>query len=427
MRRFALGIFTCTLLSNGLSAQQNLRSLKHEISSLCAPAMSGRGYVAKGHERAAMHIMRKMREAGLRPVMPDSGWYQYYYFPVNTFPDTVSLAFGKKSLLPGAEFLVDAASPSYHGSKQKVKSIDAGGLPDRAAWTALRNRLDGRNVVLLRGADSLCRLLGIRMQQLPEELPEGAYILPQHGKMNWSVATKQLPATVLYVQDTALPKKLRKATIDVHAELLPENRNRNANVMGMVRGTAVPDSFIVISAHYDHLGKMGSEATFPGASDNASGTAMLLQLAARIAASPERYSVLFIAFSGEEAGLLGSRYYTEHPAIPLERTRFLLNLDIMGNAADGVTVVNATEYPAAFEKLEAINRSKKYLPQIRSRGKAANSDHYHFSEKGVPAFFVYSNGGPGYYHDIFDTPRSLELTNIDKVMALLEEFIHSLN
>src|ERR1043165_5627556 len=80
---------------------QDIRSLKHEISSLCAPAMAGRGYVAKGREHAALHIMRKMRDLGLKPVTPDSIFYQYYSFPVITFPDTVDVTLGKRQLVPG--------------------------------------------------------------------------------------------------------------------------------------------------------------------------------------------------------------------------------------------------------------------------------------------------------------------------------------
>jgi Zn-dependent M28 family amino/carboxypeptidase len=193
--------------------------------------------------------------------------------------------------------------------------------------------------------------------------------------------------------------------------------------MGMVRGTAVPDSFIAVTAHYDHLGRMGFDATFPGASDNASGTAMMLQLAAHYAKNPQRYSMLFIAYSGEEAGLRGSSFYVKHPLVPLDRMRFLVNLDIMGDAKDGVTVVNATEFPEEFSMLENLNKKGDYLPQVRSRGKAANSDHYFFSEAGVPAFFLYSNGGAGYYHDVFDKPATLALTNIDKVMKLLMDFV----
>ncbi len=383
--------------------------------------MAGRGYVQKGREHAAQHIMRKFRDAGLKPVTPDSSFYQYYTFPVVAFPDTVFLQVGKKVLLPGEEYLVDAASESYHARKQKITTVDAGSLADSTEWLKVRSRFRPDRVTLLRGTDSLARLLGIRPYRLAEALPRGAYIIPLSGKMTWTVSTATMPATVYYVQDSALPKHPRKATIDLHSDFQPAAKS--ANVMAMVRGTAQPDSFIVFTAHYDHLGRMGWDATFPGASDNASGTAMMLELAKYYAAHPQKYSMLFIAFSGEEAGLRGSKFYVAHPLVPLERMRFLINLDIMGNAQDGVTVVNATEHPREFSILEALNKKGGYLPQIRSRGKAANSDHYPFSEAGVPAFFLYSNGGPGYYHDVFDRPSSLALTNVDKVMKLLMDFV----
>ncbi len=386
--------------------------------------MSGRGYINKGRERAAQHIMRKLRDAGLKPVTPDSSFYQYYSFPVVTFPDTVFLQVGKKALLPGEEYLVDAASESYYAHKQNVTTTEVGKLADSAEWAAIRRRLRPDRINLLRGTDSLARLLHIRPSRLAETLPRGAYIIPVSGKMTWTVATGTIPATMLYVQDSALPKRVRKASISIHSKLEPDAKS--ANVMAMVRGTAIPDSFIVFTAHYDHLGKMGWDATFPGASDNASGTAAMLSLASYYAQHPQRYSMLFIAFSGEEAGLKGSKFFTVHPLVPLAQMRFLINLDIMGNAQDGVTVVNATEHPREFSLLEALNKKGNYLPQIRSRGKAANSDHYPFSEAGVPAFFLYSNGGTGNYHDIFDTPATLALTNVDKVLALLKDFVGGL-
>lgn len=403
---------------------QDIRSLKHEISSLCSPTMAGRGYVQKGRDRAAQHIMRKFRDAGLKPVTPDSSFYQYYSFPVVTFPDTVRLEVNKKELIAGEEYLVDAASDSYHARRQKVQNIDVGALADSAEWLAIRARLRPGRVHVLRGSDSLARLLHIRPSRLAETLPRGAYIIPMAGKMTWTVATATVPATVLYVQDSSLPKRLRRVSIDIHSKLEPDARS--ANVMAMVWGTEVPDSFIVFTAHYDHLGKMGWDATFPGASDNASGTACMEWMAAHYAQHPQRYSMLFIAFSGEEAGLKGSKFFTAHPLVPLARMRFLINLDIMGNAQEGVTVVNATEHPAEFSLLEAINKKAAYLPQIRSRGKAANSDHYPFSEAGVPAFFLYSNGGAGFYHDVFDKPATLALTNVDKVLKLLMEFVGKL-
>ena len=172
---------------------------------------------------------------------------------------------------------------------------------------------------------------------------------------------------------------------------------------------------------------MGDSTYFPGASDNASGTAMLLYLAAYFAAHPQHYSILFIAFSGEETGLLGSAFYVAHPVVPLAQIKFLTNVDIMGDATDGVTVVNATEYPNEYKLLNRLNDANHYIPVIKSRGKAANSDHYHFTEAGVPSFFIYSNGGKGYYHDIYDKGAEVTLNNVDGVAKLLIDFVTNIN
>ena len=196
--------------------------------------------------------------------------------------------------------------------------------------------------------------------------------------------------------------------------------------MACVPGT-VKDTFIAITAHYDHLGMMGDATIFPGASDNASGTAMMIYLSSYFATHPQHYSILFIAFSGEEPGLLGSAFYAAHPVVPLAQIKFLTNIDIMGDATDGVTVVNATEYPRQFELLNKINDASHYIPVIKSRDKAANSDHYHFSEAGVPSFFFYSNGGKGFYHDVFDKGEETTLANVDGVAKLLIDFIGSIN
>lgn len=422
MRRLLLLLF---LLNCFAARAQDAKYLRHQIATLASPTMNGRGYVKKGLEHAEKYILRLFKEYGLRPVGKDSAYLQSYNFPVVTFPDTLALRIGKKDLAPGEEFIIDAASPSYHGSKMKGSDVDLGGIEDAKDWESQKGRLFAKpRLYRLSGLDSFFRHTGIRPHQLADALPKGAYIIPQSGKMNWDVATAQTAATIFYVEDSVLPKRIRKAAIDVHSKL--ETDIRSNNVMGMVRGTAQPDSFIVFTAHYDHLGRMGYDALFPGASDNASGVAMLLGLAKYYAAHPQRYSMLFIAFSGEEAGLLGSKFYTEHPGVPLAQMRFLINIDIMGDATDGVTVVNATEYPKEFSQLERLNKKGGYLPQIRSRGKAAISDHYLFSEAGVPAFFMYSNGGPGFYHDIFDRAGTLKLINIPNVAKLLQDFVSAL-
>lgn len=152
---------------------------------------------------------------------------------------------------------------------------------------------------------------------------------------------------------------------------------------------------------------------------------MLLYLASYFVAHPAYYSILFIAFSGEEPGLLGSAYYVAHPTVPLVNIKFLTNIDIMGDASDGITVVNATEYPKQFGLLQRINDSRHYIPVMKSRGKAHNSDHYYFTEAGVPSFFIYSNGGKGYYHDIYDRPEELTLNHVAGVAQLLINFVNT--
>src|ERR1700748_1076181 len=171
---------------------------------------------------------------------------------------------------------------------------------------------------------------------------------------------------------------------------------------------------------------MGNKTMFPGASDNASGTSMMLELAGYYAKHPAKYTMVFIAFAGEEIGLLGSKYFTEHPLMDLGKIKFLINIDIMGDATDGISVVNGKSYESEFKTLSDLNKVGTdgfSLKEVRQGGAAANSDHYFFTEKGVLAFFIFSMGGKGYYHDIWDKADKVTLKNIPQVGELLKRFI----
>ena len=93
-----------------------------------------------------------------------------------------------------------------------------------------------------------------------------------------------------------------------------------------------------------------------------------------------------------------------------------------GTGIDGITVVNATEFPKEFALMQKINTDGKFLKTINARGKAANSDHYFFTEKGVPAFFFYTLGGIAAYHDVFDKAATLPLTEQADLMQLMIKF-----
>lgn len=428
MRHLILLCFSLLLHSSVLSAQ-DIRWVKHRINTLCGLQMNGRGYYKDGRNKAAGYLERQFRELGLVGLTPDSSYVQAFSFPVNTFPGQMNVKVRKKELLPGEQFLIDARSSGGSGKNLRVTTLDFSkpriysqidSLPQLLQMAAPRHS----SATMFLHLDTICKKLDLSRRELLAQLPRGAYLIPQKNKLVWTVATDTMAATVFYVADSVLPKKVKRLSYAADQKFVPQAPSRN--VMGYVPGRERPDSFIVFTAHYDHLGRMGHEAVFPGASDNASGTAMLLLLADYYAKNPQRYTVVFLAFAGEEAGLIGSRYFVNHPQIPLEKIRFLTNLDIMGDATEGITVVNATKHPKEFALLQNINEKEGYLPEIRSRGEAANSDHYFFSEAGVPAFFIYSNSGQGFYHDVYDKPGTISLNNFLKVAELLRAYVDRL-
>jgi len=419
-----IAAFCLLFLSASTLNAQDMRFIKHNIVTLSSGTMEGRGYTKNGRERAAKFITRNFKEMGLRSFGDSVNYAQNYTFNVNTFPDIVALKIGKTELQPGVDFLVDAASPGFSSTpKAKLHRVNLKKIKTAADWNKLKAGFVRTDVYELQHTDTLCNRLSIRARDLAADLPFGCFIIPQHNKLIWTVATDTISATVFYIADTSLPKG-KKVTVAVKNKL--EYNVPNSNIAAYIPGTQAPDSFIVFTAHYDHLGKMGKNALFPGANDNASGTGFMMGLARYFSALPQKYSIAFIAFSGEEAGLLGSKYYTAHPLFPLANIRMLINIDLMGDATDGITVVNAVKEKAAFETLEQINQAKAYLPKINSRDNAANSDHYPFTQAGVPAIFIYANGGKGYYHDVFDASRELSLKNVDKVGRLLLDYTQSL-
>jgi Zn-dependent M28 family amino/carboxypeptidase len=246
------------------------------------------------------------------------------------------------------------------------------------------------------------------------------FIVHLTDKLTWSVSPEVANYTLIEVDKKSLDKTPEQFEVDI--ENKPIENFKAANVCAYVKGIEKPDSFIFITAHYDHLGGMGKDTYFPGANDNASGISLLLNLAHFYALHPQKYSIGFICFAGEEAGLIGSKYFTENPLVPLKNIRFLINTDLAGTGDEGITVVNATEFPKEFAYMNAINDQDKLLVKIYPRGKAANSDHYFFTEKGVPAFFFYTMGGIKAYHDVLDKPETLPLNEHEDLFKLIIRF-----
>jgi Zn-dependent M28 family amino/carboxypeptidase len=176
-------------------------------------------------------------------------------------------------------------------------------------------------------------------------------------------------------------------------------RATSSNVVGVLPGTRRPDEYVVLTAHWDHLGRslaFSGDAIFNGAVDNATGTAGLLELARAFGAAqpaPER-SVVFIAFTGEEYGLLGSEYYAEHPTVPLDRVAAGINIDgmsVTGRTHD-VTVVGYGSSELEKDLAAAAAQQGRVLVQepTPEKGYYYRSDHFNLAKKGVPMIYAKS-------------------------------------
>jgi hypothetical protein len=336
----------------------------------------------------------------------------------------MKVSLDSKKLIPGRDFIVDPGSPQLKGRFIPVL-LNARDILNGRSEDLLKS--SANRVVMVDTRDLATEKASVKRwsvwknsQQIENHYKIKALIEVTDEKLVFGASTSLSLVPVIILKGSACRNPVNFLEIQIQNKYRREYRTHN--VVGYIPGTACPDSFIVFTAHYDHLGMMGKGTYFPGANDNASGTAMMLSLARYFSGHPQRHSVLCIGFSGEEAGLLGSGFFAEHPPVGLSRIKFLVNLDLVGTGIDGITVVNATEFPDQFNKLSQINDTGRYLVNIKKRGSACNSDHCPFYNRGVPCFFIYTLGGITAYHDLDDRPGTLPLTAFDGLTKLLIAF-----
>ncbi len=418
MRTVLLAILL--LLIDSLHAQE-IPSVKAQakryVDTLASPAFHGRGYVDGGDGLAAEWIATQFDRIGLAKL--NNQRFEPFTFPVNTFPDSITFKVDGTLLQPGVDYLVDPASGPANGQYNLVHlTLNDLLTPERKAITM--GVVQGHAVVLhfprTKAPDTLamCRTL-------EDELARYVPVIRQGGeKLTWSVASTQARNAILEVRAGVLADSARTATIQVQNQLVPRHAARN--VLGVAKAKGNSKSWLLVTAHYDHLGMMG-QALFPGANDNASGVAMLLSLAEWFKKHPAKCNILFVAFAGEEAGLKGSEWFIVDRPMDFSRIKMVVNLDLNGTGEEGITVVNATAQKAAYDQLVAINDRTKNLPQVKERGPACNSDHCPFVQKGIPAIFIYTLGGVAYYHDVKDRAETLPLTKFDGLYRTLVELV----
>ena len=393
---------------------------KEIVKTLASPTFFGRGYVNDGGKIAADFVVNKFKEYGIKPY--NSNYKQPFSFDVNTFPKVVEMQIDGKNLEPGKDFIVTPISGSSKGYFSPFW-IDSSNFP-KVIEDLKSMRLNGTTAFIMDKKGITNKDTLALFNELKYYLATlGPVVTIEEEKFTWSVGHQAAPNAIVSVLRKHISKSIEKVSFNIENKLV-KNYEVN-NVIGYIEGKCKKKN-IVISAHYDHLGMMGSDTYFPGANDNASGMAMLLYLAKYYSTHKPKYNIVFMSFGAEEAGILGSKYYTEHPLFPLEKIKFLINLDLAGTGDEGITVVNGTLHKKEFKKLGKINLKKNYLAKVKVRGPAANSDHYFFTQKGVPAFFIYTNGGIKAYHDIYDKSETLPLTEFNDYSQLLIDFIKKL-
>lgn len=399
------------MLDELLNFKNNLRS---HVDTLCAPGMHGRGYVNNGVGIASNYIANQFKQTGLKNFTTD--YKQSFGFAVNTFPGKMLVKLGNDTLKPGLDFLVGQYSKSIKG-EFPVEYLEKATFLSKKKYKRFIENSPIQYFVLI----NLTEFNDKERKKLKKELFEyrgiaDGIILLNSNKLTWGSSEFLTNIPIIEIDKKRIPTIPSKITVDIESK--PFDNFTCTNVIGYTEGE-IKDSFIVVSAHYDHLGRMGADTYFPGANDNASGTALLLSLAKYHSYNKSKYTMIFIAFAGEEMGLQGSRYFVENPLFDFTKIKQLVNIDIAGTGDEGITVVNADGCKAYFDKLTSINEKEKYLFKVAPRSNTQNSDHYWFTKKNVPAVFIYTMGGSKAYHDIFDTAKNLSLSKTEELFHLL--------
>jgi aminopeptidase YwaD len=227
-----------------------------------------------------------------------------------------------------------------------------------------------------------------------------------------------LPVPVFYVSRESSKKYFSDKTATLNLKLgtdIGEKSRVGHNVIGYIDNRAA--TTVVLGAHFDHLGygedgnsmlKTGEKLIYNGADDNASGTAALIELARILKNSKAKNNnYLFIAFSGEELGLFGSKYFTEHPTIDLSTVNYMLNMDMVGRLNDSTKILSIGGYGTSPQWAAVINKEDKKLPfviKIDSSG-TGPSDHTSFYRKDIPVLFFFTGQHKDYHRPTDDADK----------------------
>ena len=395
------------------------------LKQLTSKKMAGRGYTYDGMEKASKYLAKEFEKNNLKSF--NGSYLQEFEFPINIIHQTELTINGKK-LVYGKDYIVKPSSKSVDYSENSSyynfpveDYIDSFQSLEKTKQFIIQ---DSKNQ---KGKHIILPALNTKVDSIKNYYKQWANIYEKDNNENRaifrftkdsllsSLSQRQAGISEFIIKNKYYSEDFKINKYSIKSEFNPKFKFNN--VIGYVDGDN-NDSVVVITGHYDHLGRI-NKSYFPGASDNASGTAMVLELAKYYSKNKPKYRTVFMLFGAEEAGIIGSYKYVASPLFPLNNIKFLVNLDIMGAGDEGIQVVNGTKYKKEFNDLVEINLENNFLKQVKVRGESCNSDHCPFDQKGVPSFFIYTLGGKGNYHNIYDSYNNFDLSHVENVRNLL--------
>ena len=411
-------LFTALL---GLAAlqlgAQDLPHYQRIIKELSSAKYQGRGYARGGANIAGAYLEKEFRKAGADEVTR-----QPFTININTFSGAMELRADGRRLRPGVDFSMREYSPGVHGTFPVY-------FVDTTDFNADR-LLEDLNKTEHKGCLVCCDFWFTYKHgkvfsklQKPGECPNAGLLYTWAAPVKFFKAygEKVVAKPIIWVTPEAV-EGVKTVQADIDNRFLDDCPL--FNVIAKVEG-ASHDSCYVFTAHYDHLGNLGRRVYYPGANDNASGTAAIVTLAAYYAKHRPAYDMYFVAFSGEDANLRGSTFFAEHPVVPLTQIKYLFNLDMIGDDSPvlycEVSDAGLAQYPA----FENINEEQHLFERLNRGALAANSDHYPFAVRGVPCIFLENQEGSAFphYHTPADNVKTVKYDSYEPVFRLVTGFI----
>lgn len=408
-------LFNIVFFSFTANAQDKAYALSC-VKTLSSPEYHGRGFVKKGDKKSAKFIQNELKKWGVKSF--NKTYQQKFPIDINTI-SKAQVSLDGKALVLGEDYLIHAASSSLKGDYRLYYpdqfSIEKYSAEDHKNELFVLDTFNYKSPELI---ENYHNIIGSGVFK-----NAAGVIEVKIKKLMQTQRSYEFGFPLIQIKKEAWDSTAQIAQVDIKNKLIKGYKTQN--VVGYIEGEI--DTFMVYGAHYDHLGRVAKDVYFPGANDNASGVSTILSLAKYYHDNTikPKYSIAFILFSAEEAGLLGSLYYTEHPSFPLSKIKFMFNLDMVGTGIKGLSIVNGKENLKASDLIEKINQEHQYFEKIFVGRRSANSDHHFFDKAGVPAVFFFTRGGPQFYHDIFDRSATLELNKHDEIIKLLIQFSNS--